>query len=79
MKRVAGRVALALFMVIHSGVGEFQKTMDGATWQLVMKLSQNQFCYGSSRWTDGNAWCTIITRLASRIIFTPNTRRPTNP
>ena len=25
-------------------------------WALVMKLSKNDFCHGSSRWTDGQAW-----------------------
>eukprot|EP01048_Picozoa_sp_COSAG05_P006214 COSAG05_NODE_393_length_10383_cov_34.037923_4_plen_2027_part_00 len=29
---------------------------DGVRWGLVMKLSKNEFCYSSSRWTDGNGY-----------------------
>lgn len=28
---------------------------DGSTWALVMKLASNDFCFSSSRWTDGAA------------------------
>ncbi len=27
-------------------------TTDGGGWTLIMKLSKNEFCYGSTRWTD---------------------------
>ena len=39
------------------GVGKvLQKTTDDSTWVLLMKLSKNDFCYGSRRWTDGQAF-----------------------
>ena len=40
------------------GVGQvLMKEEDhGDKWALVMKLSKNDFCHGSSRWTDGEAF-----------------------
>jgi hypothetical protein len=34
----------------------FWKQEDGVSWALVMKLSKNDFCFDSGRWTDGNAF-----------------------
>ena len=50
-----GAAALLALLTLTGVDGEFTKIMDSDTWQLVMKLSKNDFCYGSSRWTDGNA------------------------
>ena len=38
--------------------GGYTKMIDGESDVLVMKLSKNEFCYGSSRWTDGSAYNT---------------------
>ncbi|KAK3239336.1 hypothetical protein CYMTET_50730, partial [Cymbomonas tetramitiformis] len=40
------------------GIGDVLTRVDenGLKWALVMKLSKNDFCYGSSRWTDGAAF-----------------------
>ena len=50
-----GAAALLALLTLTAVDGEFTKIMDGFNWQLIMKLSKNDFCYGSSRWTDGNA------------------------
>ena len=47
--------AVLALLTLTAVDGEFTKIMDGFNWQLIMKLSKNDFCYGSSRWTDGNA------------------------
>lgn len=39
------------------GIGKvLVKEEGGQKWVLLMKLSKNQFCHGSSRWTDGQAY-----------------------
>jgi len=48
------------FALLVSVDGEYQKSISGENWQLVMKLSKNDFCYGSSRWTDGAAFNTHL-------------------
>jgi hypothetical protein len=55
-------LATAAFAFSLLGVvdGEYQASISGENWQLVMKLSKNDFCYGSSRWTDGAAFNTHL-------------------
>lgn len=39
-----------------AGVGDvYTQVVGSKLWALVMKLSKNDFCYGSSKWTDGAA------------------------
>ncbi|CAJ1393855.1 unnamed protein product [Effrenium voratum] len=47
-----------IFKMDISGVGQVYAKKDdgGAMWALVMKLSKNDFCHGSPRWTDGQAF-----------------------
>ena len=53
--------AFGLALLVSVGVdGEYQKAIGGVPYQLVMKLSKNDFCYGSSRWTDGAAFNTHL-------------------
>ena len=43
-------------MISAPGWGQLLvKEENGDSWALVMKLSKNDFCHGSSRWTDGQA------------------------
>ena len=36
--------------------GFITKSLNGETWLVVMKLSKNEFCFGSPRWTDGQQY-----------------------
>ncbi|CAK9030889.1 DUF2341 domain-containing protein [Durusdinium trenchii] len=41
---------------MDDGGDVFVKESDGESWALVMKLSKNDFCHGSPRWTDQHAF-----------------------
>ena len=44
-------------LVNMPGLGQvYVKEEGGAKWALVMKLSKNDFCHGSSKWKDGQAF-----------------------
>ena len=46
---------MAILKCLQGSTG-FTKIINGETWLVVMKLSKNDFCYGSQRWTDGHSY-----------------------
>jgi len=59
IRDAGGSIGSGTYWLIPDGSTTFEAYCDmsgaGGGWTLVMKLSSNQFCYGSGRWTDSSA------------------------